>query len=339
MMRGRRRIKYGWSPTFFCTRLGRCLSCDGREREVGYQPPKKRRSHTKKTTLRNTPPWVRNLASLRNCPSLGLSGCKRHSHHHFSPLHADASVWELSIDFVLVMIWSFSKKGWAEIKLSSCSPSFQCGEWPVPVAPLTASPSSPHAEQTLPWLHVLEQRGDDLEVSQERTYTHKHRAASTAISPPPEACQLNRPTDPLSPVPAPSLPHSFSNLPAPPNSGVCFSPLLFPPWDSGTGQHGPPAPPTQPWGWTRHRVIRIPRSIRFQGGWHFLVPQLYNPTLVCLLVRDVRDPSQGHPIWLMEAQKSEPKALKSESRPWRRTRRPCPSELEAFLGKNQTPLI
>lgn len=141
-------IKYGWSPTAFVHEAGSVPEL-GRPRMRGWVPAtKKRHSHTPTPkTRRNTPPRGHNLASLRNCPSWGFSGCKRPFHRSFPPPHADASVGELSIDFVVVLLWSFvQKKAGQKPSSPSCRSPSLCGEWPVPAAPLTAPVTSAGAK-------------------------------------------------------------------------------------------------------------------------------------------------------------------------------------------------
>lgn len=115
----------------------------------------------------------------------------------------------------------------------------------------------------------LEQRRDDLKYL-ERTCAHNQQTASTATSSPPEVspCQLNRHSDPLSPVPAPSLPRSLLQPPSPPNSGVCFLPSFSRRGIQEQAIRGPPLPRSR-WNSVVHQATLPPNEIQY---WFVIYP-------------------------------------------------------------------
>lgn len=174
------------------------------------------------------------------------------------------------------------------------------------------NPSSPPAKQTLHWLlgKSFSRAARRWPGFLPREDVHPQSANCIDCHPfPPEACQWNRRTDPLSPVPAPSLPHSLLQPPSPSQSrGLFFSPP-FP--AVGFRNRQSTARPS-------HAADGIPWSIRqrLSRRWHFLVPpQLCNPGLSSRLGFGSR-PGSGTRSSGLASSACSTKCLRLRSVPW-----------------------
>lgn len=173
------------------------------------------------------------------------------------------------------------------------------------------NPSSPPAKQTLHWLlgKSFSRAARRWPGFLPREDVHPQSANCIDCHPfPPEACQWNRRTDPLSPVPAPSPPHSLLQPPSPSQSrGLFFSPP-FPRGIQEQAIHGPPLP--------RSRRNSVVHQATPEPAMAFsCAPQLCNPGLSSRLGFGSR-PGSGTRSSGLASSACSTKCLRLRSVPW-----------------------